>query len=950
MIDRQTRRDFLRSGSLVVASGFGLPVWSQTARAAEPVCSLETKTFRLGVGSDARVCEFTDKQSNTNLIAGPASFAEVRIAGRTHTASSLRDEHGDLAVGFADTDVRAVLRACAAERHVVIEVISLTGANVEEFTFLNIATKLKAARDEPFAACVLALNLQTNVAELPRPASQLRAVCYPQFGFAGAKGAIVGCPQADLRSALQDAVSSSPDLPHSKLGGPWAWDQPINRGSYLFNFDGVTEQNVDRWIELARSLGLSQIDFHGGQSFRFGDCLPRPDLYPKGVESLKAVIDRLHDAGISAGLHTYAFFIAKTCPWVTPSADERLAHSATFTLSKAIGPQDNSVPVEEPTTKVSTITGFFVRNSVTVRIDQELIIFNGVSADAPFAFTGCQRGAYGTVPAAHSAGTRVFHLKECFGLFAPDPDSTLLAEVAARTAETYNACGFDMIYLDALDGADVLDLHGGGRFAWHYSARFTYEICKRLKRPALMEMSTFFHHLWCVRSRYCAWDHPNRNYKRFVDIHRLDNEDSFRMFLPGELGWWALKNWTGPQVEPTYADDIEYLMTKCLATDTGFALMGIDPNNAKNIPSLPRLGAIIKRYEDLRHSRQVPEAIKARLREPGREFTLLGDRDRGWQFLPVQYSQHRVEDKSGPSCAWHVENQFEPQPLKLRIAALMGAESYDAPGNVVVAEFTTADEFPRRSSQSQVEGDLSIATDVVRCAPSSGRLRASSKNSARNSSWLSIEKPLSSPLDLHDRQALGLWVHGDGQGEVLNIQLRSPEHLAGGIGDHYIPIDFTGWRYFELIEPEGARYADFSWPYGNIYSIYRESVQFNAISSLGLWYNNLPADKEVRCHLSPIKAIPLARTRVVRPTVAIGGRSIVFPVEIESGCYLEFTSRSDCKLYGPQGEFLRDVTPEGEAPQVAHGDNAVTFSCESPAGIRARANVTLITQGVPLTA
>ena len=41
-----------------------------------------------------------------------------------------------------------------------------------------------------------------------------------------------------------------------------------------------------------------------------------------------------------------------------------------------------------------------------------------------------------------------------------------------------------------------------------------------------MEMSTFHHHLWCVRSRYCAWDHPNRSHKRFIDLHIAENENS----------------------------------------------------------------------------------------------------------------------------------------------------------------------------------------------------------------------------------------------------------------------------------------------------------------------------------------------------------------------------------------------------------------------------------------
>ena len=133
--------------------------------------------------------------------------------------------------------------------------------------------------------------------------------------------ALVAAPRDEFRTALQEAVEDAPDLPHSRLGGPWALDAPANRGSYLFNFDGVTPANVDAWIALARRLGMTQIDFHGGSSFRFGDCRPAPTLYPGGRPDLKAAIDRLHAAGLMAGLHTYACFLAKDARWVTPVPD-----------------------------------------------------------------------------------------------------------------------------------------------------------------------------------------------------------------------------------------------------------------------------------------------------------------------------------------------------------------------------------------------------------------------------------------------------------------------------------------------------------------------------------------------------------------------------------------------------------------------------------------------------
>ena len=75
---------------------------------------------------------------------------------------------------------------------------------------------------------------------------------------------------------------------------------------------------------------------------------------------------------------------------------------------------------------------------------------------------------------------------------------------------------------------------------------------------------------------------------------------------------------------------------------------------------------------------------------------------------------------------------------------------------------------------------------------------------------------------------------------------------------------------------------------------------------------------------------------------------LTFPVEIESGCYLEFHALDDCRLYGPQGELVRTVVPTGAVPQLAAGDNTLEFRCDSPPGVRSRAYVTVITQGEPL--
>lgn len=905
--------------------------------------TLENEFVQLVIGADGQVLRFIDVRDGKDHLAVSNSVpcAQVKIAGKQIAASEVGYSDGKLTISFGDSGVQATVGVDIRPHYLVFEVLAIEGPEAEELTIVDIPLSLKGTPDESFAGCALALNLKTNVKEIPQASSRLQAFCYPRFGQVGAKVAIIGCPQDQLRQVLQEVVTEADELPKSAIGGPFALGQAINQGSYVFNFSDLSEDKVDEWIALCKTLGMNQIDFHGGNSFRFGDCLPNPKTYPEGLASLKAVIDKLHAADIAAGLHTYAFFIDKKCPWVTPIPDPRLAKDATFTLAEGLAADGDTVRVAEATDQMSTITGFFVRNSVTLQIDDELIIYTGVDKQSPYGFTGCQRGAYGTQVASHQAGAKVHHLKECFGLFVPDPETTLLAEVAAKTAEAFNTCGFDMIYLDALDGEDIL---GGRENGWHYGSKFVYEIVKRLDRPALMEMSTFHHHLWVVRSRLGAWDHPTRSHKKFIDLHCQANEAAHRSFLPGQLGWWAFKTWTGAQGEPTFPDDIEYLMGKCLGTDTGFSLMGIDPTNIGSVPALPRLASIIRRYEDLRYSGEVPDSIKQKLSVIGDEFRLVGSLQEGWHFEPVRYQTHKLSGADKSDSQWKVANDFAAQSLKLRIEALMGTGPYDASPDKTIVDFETV-EFPTRANAENVASDLTASSEVVKIGGASGRFTATNSRPTPQASWTMAETTFDPPLNLSQEQALGVWVHGDGQQQVLNVQLKSPPHISHAIGDHYIPIDFNGWRYFELVEPEGARHADYQWPYGGTYSIYRESVNFSQVQSLGLWYNNLPPGKPATCYIGPIKAIPLVPLKLVNPVLTVGGESLRFPVVIESGSYLEFFSTEDCKLYGPKGELIQDVKPEGTVPTLAAGDNEVAFACETTDGANPRARITVISHG-----
>ena len=911
---------------------------------------LENEYAKWAVGADGVNLHLIDRSTGKDYVdKRSGAFAQVKKSGKVYNCSSVSSDSGRISLSFGSADVHAVLKAESKKSYFVITVESLTGEGIEEMTFGNAKLTLKGDPSEPFACCSMALNLKTRVIEIPGINNHLQAICYPRFGFAGAQVAVVACPTSKMRTIMQQVVTDAPELPKSKLGGPWALDAELPRGSYLFNFGGLSESNVDEWINLAKSLGINEIEFHGGNSFRFGDCRPNPDTYPHGNASFKAVIDRLHAAGIKAGLHTYAFLMDKSCPYVTPKPDPRLAKDATFTLAQDMSKDESTVTVTETPKDMPEVSGWLSTSSMTVQIDNELINYGGIDKNPPYAFTKCTRGAFGTTIAAHAKGAKVYHLKERFGLFGPDGDSTLLTELAQKSADFYNQCGFDAIYLDALDGQDIL---GGKENGWHYGALFAWELFKRLDHPAMMEMACFHHHLWYIRSRVGAMDYPTRAQKRLIDlhcagipghVHAVGNRNAQRMFLPAELGWWAVHTAGNIQVERTFTDDIEYLMCKGLATNTGFALIGIDPQTIKDIPAFTRLAPIFRNYEDLRHAHYFPQSVCKQLDKPGAEFTLDKDAAGKWQLYPIEYVKHKVTSVDNPDAKWTVNNTMGEQPAAIRIEALMSVATYDSPDAKVIADFSEPEEFADRSSEKDVNVALSASSDQIKTGKASGLFTATSMRTDPKDSWADVAKSFDAPIDISAKQGLGIWVYGDGSGALLNIQITSPRHIATGIGDHFIDLNFKGWRYFELVEPDSGRVQDYKWPYiEEIYDVYREQVNYGKIGKLAIYYNNLPKGKKVECYLSQIKALPLVEASLKNPSVTINGQTIIFPVELKSWSYIEYKSPSDCKVYGPKGEVLAEITPQGCAPILKTGENSVQFSCESASGLNDRANVTVI--------
>ncbi|MHC4226991.1 MAG: hypothetical protein ACYSW0_06140 [Planctomycetota bacterium] len=925
-----------------------LAVCSSAGGAQQDRIVIQNAHVRYTISAEGRNLAFVDRASGIDYLKHDtlSACARIRCSGVEHPATSAVLTNGRLTIEFSQVNAKAVVRVEPLDLYIRLAAESVSGDNVESLTFLNVPLTLRARPTELFGSCALSLNLITRVNQLPALQTSLHASCYGKFGMKGAKVAIVAMPTEKMLTALKQVLTDADEMPHCTVAGPWAHDIPFNHGSYLFNFGSLTDSNVDEWIAMAKKLGVTQIDNHGGRGFfRFGDFTLNREKWPQGWDTYRRIVKRLHDAGIGSIFHTYAFFIDKQSKYVTPVPDRRLDAFRAFTLAQAIDPNATEIVVNESTSSMNTVTGFFEHNSVILHIGDELITFGAVSQKPPWRFTKVRRGALGTKPAAHRKGAKARHLKECFGLLVPDPESSLFEEIAKNHADIVNSCDFDGIYLDAIDGSSILR---GGDECWYWADKFIFEIQKRLKKPVGMEMSAMWHHFWQFRTRWQAWDYPQRGHKRFIDTHAASVNGG--LLLPLHLGWWNFQHFNPPQVEPTYPDVIEYLGAKLIGWDAGISLTGaINRDRLGTVPLFSRAVDTLRTCEELRRGNTLDEKIRAKLRQPGKEFSLFRDKSGDWRFRPAHYDSHTVSCSEPWSLSWTAQNPFDEQPVKFRIEALMSAGSYHDANNIVLADLSNPHQFagPPRAADG-----VAVSLERTSGGPEGAGV-FSAQNSGkvpRNAAWARLDRKFKPYLDLKKHQALSVWIEGDGQGQIIAIRLESPRHVSfGAVADRYITVDFTGPRLFTLVETESARWSDYVWNDGKgLYNVYRETINFGTVESLSVWYNNLARDKPAKCTIGPVKALPMVACTVKNPVVTVNGKALTFPVEVQSGSYLEFNAVNDCVLYGSKGEVLAKVSPEGSITVLSAGENQVRFSCDAVDGLVPRLKLTVISHGKPL--
>lgn len=112
--------------------------------------------------------------------------------------------------------------------------------------------------------------------------------------------------------------------------------------------------------------------------------------------------------------------------------------------------------------------------------------------------------------------------------------------------------------------------------------------------------------------------------------------------------------------------------------------------------------------------------------------------------------------------------------------------------------------------------------------------RFGATNSTEEGGWVMRGRYNPDPINLSGIKSIKAWVHGDGQGQSLKIQLLDG---TGGHRDDYIKIDFTGWKPFTLNKASS------------------DTLDYKNITNLNLYYNGMPPGKTVSCDIDQIEAV-----------------------------------------------------------------------------------------------
>jgi len=471
-------------------------------------------------------------------------------------------------------------------------------------------------------------------------------------GILGSKIALFGCPVGQALERIGE-IELAEGLPHPMLDGEWTKTSLTAKSSYLITDFG--EHNIDDALNYTHQAGFKYL-YHSGPFHNWGHFDLQPQNFPEGDASLKRCVDQASESGIRIGVHTLSNFITTNDPYVSPIPEERLKKLGISQILSDISVTETEIQIVDPTPfqEQQTLS--------TVVIEDELIQYRSISETKPWTLQGCKRGAFGTIPANHSAGTKIGKLIDHpYKVFFPNLE--LQDKLAERLVELFNNTGLRQISFDGLEGCERT---GHGIYAHH---RFVKQCFDGWNMEVVNDASRLLHYLWHIHTRM-NWGEPwGASMREGQTEYRFKNQEYFeRNLFPRMMGWFQLSLASG-DLESTTLSDIEWMLSKCAGFDAGFALFAA-LDTLENNGQTPMILAAIKDWEDARLAGAFTPKLRDKLRHSTSEFHLEKIDQNSWDLYQVDitdaftYVQQQKQPGEPADEIWTFSNRFGMQPFQ----------------------------------------------------------------------------------------------------------------------------------------------------------------------------------------------------------------------------------------------------------------------------------------------
>ena len=622
--------------------------------------------------------------------------------------------------------------------------------------------------EEPFAFFSYALTENVNEKMYPDGLEKKSyGLVMKKFGDVGARLAVVFAPVEAVREILKKIhkTLSPTDRAHLSIAGPYAREYEKNHGNYVI-ISQTDPSYLQGYIDFYTKAGVTQLDFHQGpNSVRQGDFYFNK-YNGSGKDFCEKFSKPLLDAGILSGLHTYAYYVDPGCSPILSDEkwQKQLCVLDEFTLDEDIDENSLSFKTLEDSSTFSTNHTFFSDSLPYALIDSELIQIKPCEG----GFEVVKRAHAGTVAAFHNKGAKIKHMFGRFCMFTPIIGSELFFKIARDTAKAYNEGGFEMIYLDALDG---IGHHCPRDEAWYWAGQFVSTIVKNCKKEPIIEYSTMYPSLWSCRGRMGAWDTPFRGFKDFVKTHVEGNSVWENRHYTTTLGWYLAYPVMQDKFPPNYTmryqfeEDIDYVGSEAFAHGSSMVFLNLTAENFEKFPAFEKNVKNYRRYSEAQGDKNLT-ALREKLIENPYEKRLV-EKDGEKYFVEKHYKKSKIYNAEDGSDTLIYENPFRAQKPFVRLEGHL--------------------------STSEEKGVVLVHFDENKPVPAG--------------------KYTFDYTDMTSRLALKVRVKGNGDNSAIIFRLGSSWNAGKGVADYTVFLNFKGWRTIVLAEVDNGTLRALTLPY-----------------------------------------------------------------------------------------------------------------------------------------